>query len=118
MLCRVLEDHDWQLSDRQQRYGTNEMPIPVKSIAAIIADEMWHPFYVFQYFSIVVWVAGDAYYTYSVCIFLMTWFSIITSAVETHNNMKRLADIAHFTCMVSGSSTWKQRMAARHGKSA
>eukprot|EP00775_Hariotina_reticulata_P010483 gene10483-10642_t len=85
---------------RQQRYGTNEMPIPVKSIAAIIADEMWHPFYVFQYFSIVVWVAGDAYYTYSVCIFLMTWFSIITSAVETHNNMKRLADIAHFTCMV------------------
>jgi len=43
--------------------GPNEMPIPIKSIAAIIADEMWHPFYVFQYFPIVVWVAGDAYYT-------------------------------------------------------
>ena len=31
------------------------MPIPVKSIPALVFDEMWHPFYVFQYFSIVVW---------------------------------------------------------------
>ena len=37
------------------RYGTYEMPIPVKSIPALVFDEMWHPFYVFQYFSIVVW---------------------------------------------------------------
>eukprot|EP00879_Flechtneria_rotunda_P018825 GHRR01019759.1.p1 GENE.GHRR01019759.1~~GHRR01019759.1.p1 ORF type:complete len:982 (+),score=342.10 GHRR01019759.1:311-3256(+) len=97
---RVLVDRDWQLTDRQQRYGTNDMKIPVKSIAALVANEMWHPFYVFQYFSVIVWVAGDAYYTYAVCIFVITWFSIITSAVETHQNMKRLADIAHFSCMV------------------
>jgi cation-transporting ATPase 13A3/4/5 len=96
----VLEDHEWQLSDRQQHYGTNEMAIPVKSVAALIADEMWHPFYVFQYFSIIIWVAGDQYYTYAVCIMVITWFSIITSAIETHQNMKRLADIAHFSCMV------------------
>lgn len=97
---RVLEEHDWQLGDRQQHYGSNEMAIPVKSVAALIADEMWHPFYVFQYFSIIIWVAGDQYYTYAVCILVITWFSIITSAVETHQNMKRLADIAHFSCMV------------------
>jgi hypothetical protein len=100
----VLEDHEWQLSDRQQHYGTNEMAIPVKSVAALIADEMWHPFYVFQYFSIIIWVAGDQYYTYAVCILVITWFSIITSAVETHQNMKRLADIAHFSCMVGPQS--------------
>lgn len=97
----MLEDHEWQLTDRQQRYGTNEMAIPVKSVASLVADEMWHPFYVFQYFSILIWVAGDAYYTYAICIGLITWFSIITSAVETHQNMKRLADIAQFSCMVS-----------------
>lgn len=96
----MLEDHEWQLTDRQQRYGANEMAIPVKSIVSLIADEMWHPFYVFQYFSIIIWVVGDNYYTYAVCIFVITWFSIITSAVETHQNMKRLADIAHFSCMV------------------
>lgn len=97
---RVLEDHEWQLTDRQQRYGTNEMAIPVKSVASLVADEMWHPFYVFQYFSILIWVAGDAYYTYAICIGIITWFSIITSAVETHQNMKRLADIAQSACKV------------------
>jgi cation-transporting ATPase 13A3/4/5 len=97
---RVLEDHEWQLSERQQRYGTNEMSIPVKSVAALVADEMWHPFYVFQYFSVIIWVVGDQYYIYAVCIFLITAFSIITSSLETHQNMKRLAELAHYTCMV------------------
>jgi magnesium-transporting ATPase (P-type) len=106
----VLEDREWQLSDRQQHYGTNEMAIPVKSVAALIADEMWHPFYVFQYFSIIIWVAGDQYYTYAVCILVITWFSIITSAIETHQNMKRLADIAHFSCMVGVQLPWVRCM--------
>lgn len=97
---RVLEDHEWQLAERQQRYGTNEMRIPVKGVGALVADEMWHPFYVFQYFSVVIWVAGDQYYIYAVCIFLITAFSIITSSVETHQNMKRLAELAHYTCTV------------------
>lgn len=104
-ICRVLEEHVWQLTDRQQQYGRNEMLIPVQSVASIIADEMWHPFYVFQYFSIIIWVAGDAYYTYAICIGLITWFSIVTSAYETHQNMKRLADIAHFSSMVGPIST-------------
>lgn len=97
---RALEEPTWRLSERGGRYGPNEMAIPVRSVAALIADEMWHPFYVFQYFSIIIWVAGDSYITYAVCIFAITWFSIITSALETHANARRLADIAHFTCMV------------------
>lgn len=72
------------------------MAIPVKPVARLIFDEMWHPFYVFQYFSVVVWVVGDAYWTYAVCIMAITWFSIVTGAVEAHSNMKRLARIAHF----------------------
>lgn len=81
------------------------MSIPVKSVAALVADEMWHPFYVFQYFSIIIWVVGDQYYIYAVCIFLITAFSIITSSLETHQNMKRLAELAHYTCMV-GPAAW------------
>ena len=45
-----------------------------------------------------VW--GDQYYSYSVCIFVITWFSIITSAVESYRNRRRLADIAHFETWV------------------
>lgn len=47
-----------------------------------------------------MWVAGDAYWTYAICIFAITWFSIITSAVEAHSNMRRLADIAYFASEV------------------
>lgn len=47
-----------------------------------------------QYFSILVWVLGDQYYSYSICIALITWFSIISSAVETHANMARLSEVA------------------------
>ncbi|GIL56505.1 hypothetical protein Vafri_11862 [Volvox africanus] len=93
-------EQEWDLGERQLRYGKNEMTIPVKSIPMLIFHEMWHPFYVFQYFSILIWVVGDAYYSYAVCIFVITWFSIISAAVEAHNNMKRLADIAHFECKV------------------
>ena len=48
--------------------------------------------------SLRIW--ADQYYTYSVCIFVITWFSIITSAVESYRNRRRLADIAHFECDV------------------
>ncbi|KXZ43114.1 hypothetical protein GPECTOR_102g67 [Gonium pectorale] len=53
-----------------------------------------------QYFSILIWIVGDQYYSYSVCIAVITWFSIISAAVEAYQNMKRLADIAHFQCEV------------------
>jgi cation-transporting ATPase 13A3/4/5 len=109
-ITSVLDDHEWDVADRQLRYGANEMRIPVKSIAALVADEMWHPFYVFQYFSILVWVAGDQYYTYAVCIFVITWFSIITGAVETHQNMKRLAQVAQFACKVRAGRETKQQV--------
>ncbi|PNW86612.1 hypothetical protein CHLRE_02g093700v5 [Chlamydomonas reinhardtii] len=96
----VEEAQEWDLGGRQLRYGTNEMAIPVKSIPMLIFDEMWHPFYVFQYFSILIWIVGDAYYSYAVCIAVITWFSIISAAYEAHQNMKRLAEIAHFECEV------------------
>jgi hypothetical protein len=40
------------------RYGSNEMAIPITSIPMIIFKEMWHPFYVFQYFAVVIWIVG------------------------------------------------------------
>jgi cation-transporting ATPase 13A3/4/5 len=39
---------------------------------------------------------------------VITWFSIITSAMETHSNAKRLAAIAYFTCEV-GDGGWRGR---------
>ncbi len=64
-----------------------------------------------QYFSILIWIVGDAYYSYAVCIAVITWFSIISAAYEAHQNMKRLAEIAHFEWYVRsrapGGSAWR-----------
>ena len=51
----------------------------------------------FQYASILIWVLGDQYYSYSVCIFVITAVSITSSAWETHQNARRLADMAYFS---------------------
>lgn len=53
-----LDEPSWDLLDRQMRYGSNEMAIPITSIPMIIFKEMWHPFYVFQYFAVIIWIVG------------------------------------------------------------
>ena len=82
------------LAWRRLRYGANAMVVPVRPLASLVFDEMWHPFYVFQYFSVVVWVAGDSYWSYAACILAITWFSIVTGSMEAHSNSARLAGIA------------------------
>lgn len=91
----------WDLWEREVQYGANQMKIPVKSLSEIIYSAMWHPFYVFQYFSVLVWIFGDNYYSYAVCIMLITWFSIISEAVQERSNMLRLAKVAQYTCEVN-----------------
>eukprot|EP00201_Polytomella_parva_P017069 CAMPEP_0175055658 /NCGR_PEP_ID=MMETSP0052_2-20121109/10211_1 /TAXON_ID=51329 ORGANISM="Polytomella parva, Strain SAG 63-3" /NCGR_SAMPLE_ID=MMETSP0052_2 /ASSEMBLY_ACC=CAM_ASM_000194 /LENGTH=628 /DNA_ID=CAMNT_0016320545 /DNA_START=102 /DNA_END=1984 /DNA_ORIENTATION=+ len=84
----------WSVEVRRIVYGPNALPVPVRSLAALIVDEMWHPFYVFQYFSVLLWMIFEAYYSYSICILVVTWFSIISGALETFRNRQRLAEIA------------------------
>ena len=46
---------DWDRSERRVLYGGNELVIPVKSPAALMAEEMIHPFFIFQYASVAIW---------------------------------------------------------------
>ena len=89
-----LEEPEAELSARLWTYGANQMTIPVSSIPELMVKEAVHPFYVFQYASVVIWAVCDQYYAYSVCILVISLFSIVSSAVETHRNSKRLSDLA------------------------
>ena len=79
---------------------------------------MFHPFYIFQVASLVLW-SLDEYYYYAVCIFLMSVGSIATALIETRavsfgsaeqtpsgteltlgQTMKRLREISRFECDV------------------
>ncbi|XP_034951559.1 probable cation-transporting ATPase 13A3 [Chelonus insularis] len=70
-------------------YGNNEIVVPVQSIFVLFLLEFFNPFYIFQVFTICVWLA-DSYYYYTGAIILMSIFSITSSILQTRRNQKNL----------------------------
>ncbi|KAM7201515.1 hypothetical protein V8F33_003339 [Rhypophila sp. PSN 637] len=86
-------------SHRDVVFGTNLIDIEQKSVFQLLVDEVFHPFYVFQIASLILW-SIDQYYYYAVAIFLMSFGSIVTTLVETRSTMRRLREISRFVCDV------------------
>ncbi|KAI0472027.1 hypothetical protein GGR56DRAFT_667735 [Xylariaceae sp. FL0804] len=84
---------------RERVFGPNIIDIEQKTISQLLVDEVFHPFYVFQIASLVLW-SLDEYYYYAICIFVMSAGSIIATLVETRATMRRLRDISRFECDV------------------
>ncbi|XP_073512248.1 polyamine-transporting ATPase 13A2 isoform X2 [Phyllobates terribilis] len=85
-------DHD----NRKLIYGPNEIDVPIKSYAQLLMEEVLNPFYIFQVFSVVLWLC-EGYYYYAGCIILISFISISVSLYETRkqsvtlHNMVKLA---------------------------
>ncbi|NXT48174.1 AT132 ATPase, partial [Pluvianellus socialis] len=83
------QDHN----TRRKIYGPNLIEVPVKSYARLLVEEVLNPFYIFQVFSIVLWVC-DAYYYYAACIFLISTISLGLSLYETRKQSSTLQNMA------------------------
>ena len=87
---------------RNQRnlvFGDNVIDIEEKSTRQLLVDEAFHPFYVFQIASLILW-SLDEYYYYAICIFLISAFSIASTLHETKSAMRRLRQVSRFVCDV------------------
>lgn len=84
---------------REQVFGRNVIDIEQKSIGQLLVDEAFHPFYVFQIASLILW-SMDEYYYYAGCIFVISVASITATLIETRQTMKRLREISRFECDV------------------
>ena len=84
---------------REQVFGKNLIDIDHKSVPQLLVDEAFHPFYVFQIASLILW-SLDEYYYYATCIFLISVISITTTLLDTRATMKRLREISKFECDV------------------
>ncbi|KAI9741983.1 MAG: hypothetical protein M1834_000372 [Cirrosporium novae-zelandiae] len=84
---------------RELVFGNNLIEIQQKSIPQLLVDEAFHPFYVFQIASLILW-SLDEYYYYAACIFTISVISITTTLLETRSTMKRLREISRFECDV------------------
>lgn len=80
-------------------FGENNIKIEQKSNLQLLMAEVLHPFYVFQVFSIFLWLADDYYY-YAGCIFIISFISIIESLIETKSTIARLSAMSLFSCDV------------------
>lgn len=67
---------------RRITYGYNEIPVPVTSIGVLIILEILNPFYIFQIFTLILWLSSFYYY-YAVAILCMSVGGITTSVIET-----------------------------------
>lgn len=84
-------------ANRELVFGSNLIDIEQKSIFRLLVDEVFHPFYVFQIASLVLW-SMDQYYYYAIAIFVMSVVSIAATLLETRSTMKRLREISRFEC--------------------
>ncbi|KAK3068570.1 hypothetical protein LTR53_013753 [Teratosphaeriaceae sp. CCFEE 6253] len=86
-----------EAENRERIFGKNEIDIKQKTTGQLLLDEAFHPFYVFQIASLVLW-SLDQYYYYAACIFIISAVSITTTLVETKATLKRLREISRFEC--------------------
>ncbi|NXU54138.1 AT132 ATPase, partial [Turnix velox] len=91
--------HQQDHSTRRKIYGPNLIEVPVKSYARLLVEEVLNPFYIFQVFSIVLWVC-DAYYYYAACIFLISTISLGLSLYETRKQTTTLQNMAKMSVSV------------------
>lgn len=95
LLCHGWKDPAWtdvravrsgvdsdEKSHRELVFGDNLIDIKQKSTFRLLVDEVFHPFYVFQIASLVLW-SMDQYFYYAIAIFLMSVGSIVATLMET-----------------------------------
>lgn len=84
---------------RELVFGKNTIDIAEKTLGQLLVDEVFHPFYVFQIASLILW-SMDEYYYYAAAIFVISVVSIVTTLIETKAAMKRLREVSRFECEV------------------
>lgn len=67
---------------RLQLYGPNKIEVEIKSYWRLFVEEVFNPFYMFQAFSVTLWLFDD-YISYALCVVSLTLFSSITSLIQT-----------------------------------
>ncbi|XP_013404305.1 probable cation-transporting ATPase 13A3, partial [Lingula anatina] len=89
------EFHGYSELEQRQKlkiFGCNEIVVEVKSYFKLLVEEVLNPFYIFQLFSVILWMCDDYYY-YAGCIILISVISIVVSLYETKKQSITLRDM-------------------------
>ncbi|XP_029680789.1 probable cation-transporting ATPase 13A3 isoform X1 [Formica exsecta] len=70
-------------------YGNNDIVVQLQSIGVLLLLEVLNPFYIFQVFTVALWLAEDYLY-YTIAIILMSLFGITSTIIQTRKNQLNL----------------------------
>jgi len=73
--------------------------VPKKSVFSILVSEVLNPFYIFQVYSVALWM-WDCYYMYASCILVISTGSVLLSLYETIKNHNDIREMARYNCRV------------------
>eukprot|EP00960_Hanusia_phi_P028454 747419-Hanusia_phi.AAC.5 len=82
-----------EVHKRKRIFGLNELDVPLKSSFSLLLDEVLNPFYIFQIFSILIWLI-DGYTYYACAIAIMSVVSALSSTYTTRRNLLRIRRMA------------------------
>ncbi|XP_033642678.1 probable cation-transporting ATPase 13A3 isoform X2 [Asterias rubens] len=86
---------------RRDLYGPNEIDIALRSIFVLFVQEALNPFYVFQVYSICLWIFGFNYILFSVAIMAMSLISITLTVYSTRTQSVTLRRMVKTTGTVT-----------------
>ena len=75
--------------EKRNLFGENSIEIEVKSYLKLFIEEVLNPFYIFQIFSVVLWLCDD-YWSYATAIFMISALSITVSLKKKQNNKVKI----------------------------
>ncbi|XP_054161335.1 probable cation-transporting ATPase 13A5 [Oppia nitens] len=92
---------------RTQLYGLNSILVEIKPIFKLIIEEISGPFYIYQMFIFTIWMI-QLYYQFSVCVLLLSIFSVTLHVWQTRKQSLALKKKVHseseITVIRDGSS--------------
>eukprot|EP00026_Physarum_polycephalum_P000896 Phypoly_transcript_00897.p1 GENE.Phypoly_transcript_00897~~Phypoly_transcript_00897.p1 ORF type:complete len:1207 (+),score=214.54 Phypoly_transcript_00897:143-3763(+) len=74
-------------------YGRNLIDIPIKSIPQLLIEEVLHPFFIFQIYSVILWLTEDYYY-YAGAIFFIASVTAVISLKDVRANLISIRQIS------------------------
>ncbi|XP_040278846.1 polyamine-transporting ATPase 13A2 isoform X1 [Bufo bufo] len=87
-------------NSRKLIYGNNEIDVPVKSYGYLLIEEVLNPFYIFQVFSVILWLC-EKYYYFAACIIIISVISISVSLYETRKQSVTLHNMVRMMVSVT-----------------
>ena len=73
--------------------------MPKKSLFELLIHEVLNPFYIFQIFSVLLWMF-DGYRMYAFTILTVSTLSVVAEIIENMRNSSKIREMARYTCRI------------------